>query len=91
MTPSARTRLAELTSGSGAVVLGVSLGVLLAGLLEDVALPILASGVAVHAWGMYDKHRLERRAGAVDPPWATTLYWVCWLTLAGLLAWILIR
>jgi uncharacterized membrane protein YecN with MAPEG domain len=91
LTPFARTRLAELTSGVGALVLGIGLGALLASHLADLALPILASGIIVHAWGMYDKHRLERQADMVDPWWAAALYWVCWLILAAMLAWIVIR
>jgi hypothetical protein len=91
LTPYARTRLAELTSGVGAVVLGIGLGVLMAGRLQDLALPVLGSGIVMHAWGMYDKHRLERQVGAVEPSWAVRLYALCWLILAELLVWIVIR
>jgi hypothetical protein len=53
------TRLAELTSAVGAVVLGIGLGMLLAARLAYLAPTILAAGILVHAWGMYDKHRLQ--------------------------------
>lgn len=86
-----RLRLAELTSGSGAVVLGIGLGVLLADRLAGFGFVVLAAGIAVHGWGMYDKHRQERSQGAVDPWWATALYWACWIGLAGMLVWIVIR
>ena len=86
-----RLRLAELTSGIGAVVLGIGLGVLLSDRLAGFGLAVLAAGIAVHGWGMYDRHRQERRQGAVDPWWATALYWTCWIGLAGMLAWIVIR
>jgi uncharacterized membrane protein YecN with MAPEG domain len=85
LTQTGRIRLAELTSGAGAVVLGIGLGVLLAGRLADAALPILASGIVVHAWGMYDKHRLERSSGLETVWWAPVVYGACWVML-GLVA-----
>lgn len=85
-----RLRLAELTSGIGAVVLGIGLGVLLADRLAGFGIAILSSGIAVHGWGMYDRHRQDRSQGSVEPWWATALYWVCWIGLA-VLAWIVIR
>ncbi|MFC1458325.1 MULTISPECIES: hypothetical protein [Microvirga] len=83
---SERLRLAELTSGVGAVVLGIGLGVLAADHLDRVGLPLLLVGAAVHAWGMFDKHRLERQADAPAVWWAPVAYWTCWglLGLAGL-------
>jgi hypothetical protein len=47
-------------------------------------LPILIAGVVVHAWGMLDKHRVEREADLLRPWRATLLYWVCWLSLGAL-------
>ncbi|KLK93813.1 hypothetical protein AA309_07315 [Microvirga vignae] len=76
-----RLRLAELMSGLGAVVLGVGLGVLAADRLGRVGFPLLLVGLVVHAWGMYDKHRLERRADAVDAWWEPVAYWTCWVLL----------
>jgi hypothetical protein len=86
-----RLRLAELTSGVGAVVLGIGLGVLLSDRLAGFGFGVLAAGIAVHGWGMYDRRRQERRQGAVNPWWATALYWACWIGLGGMLGWIVIR
>lgn len=77
-----RLKLAELTSSLGAGVLGAGIGVLLATWLDGLALPILAVGLLLHAWGMRDKHALE--AGVVQPVWSSALYWACWLILAAL-------
>lgn len=86
-----RLRLAELTSGVGAVILGIGLGVLLSDRLAGSGFRILAAGIAVHGWGMYDRRRQERSQGTVDPWWATALYWACWIGLCGMLGWIVIR
>jgi Mn2+/Fe2+ NRAMP family transporter len=84
-----RLKLAELTSGIGAIVLGLGLGVVAGRLLAGIGLPLLISGLLLHGWGMYDKHRLE--SGAVPQPWwATALYWICWALLAGLAAYLLL-
>ena len=83
--PDARTgrlRLAELTSSVGALVLGIGLGVLLSNVLGEFGLPLLLAGALVHAWGMFDKYRLERRAGAPDVLWHRVAYWACWILLA---------
>jgi predicted MFS family arabinose efflux permease len=83
--PNARTgrlRLAELTSSVGALVLGIGLGALLGNVLGGFGLPLLMAGALVHAWGMFDKHRLEQRTGAPDVRWHVVAYWACWLLLA---------
>jgi len=79
-----RVRLAELTSGVGAVVLGVGIGVLAASHIGFLGLPRLLAGLVVHAWGMYDKHRLEHRFDAPDAWWEPVAYWTCWGLLAVL-------
>jgi len=67
-----RPRLAELTSGLGAGILGLGIGILAADYLRGLALPLLLSGILLHAWGMMvEKHRLERTAGADQPWWST--------------------
>jgi transcription elongation factor len=63
--------------------------VLLAAWLGGLALPILAIGLVMHAWGMRDKHALE--AGAPQPAWASLLYWACWVILAGLAVYAIAR
>ena len=79
-----RLRFAELASGVGAVVLGVGLGVLAADQFGSLGLPLLLVGAAVHAWGMYDKHRLERQSDASAVWWEPVAYWTCWGLLAVL-------
>jgi len=82
---------AELASGVGALVLGAGLGALVAPWLGRAAVALLLAGLAVHGWGMYDKHRLERGSGAAEVRYAEALYWVCWLMLAGVLGWVMAR
>ena len=77
-----RLKLAELASSLGAGVLGGGIGVLLAGYLAGLGLPILVLGLVMHAWGMRSKHALE--AGAPQPWWSTALYWICWAALGAL-------
>ena len=72
----------ELTSSVGALVLGIGLGALLGNVLGGFGLPLLIAGALVHGWGMFDKHRLEQRAGAPDVRWHIIAYWACWLLLA---------
>lgn len=70
---------------------GLGLGVLLSDRLAGFGSAVLAAGIAAHAWGMYDKHRLERRQGVADPWRATALYLVCGLALVVTLAWAAFR
>ncbi len=79
-----RRKLAELTGGIGASILGAGIALLLPASLGAYALPIIALGILMHSWSMLDKHRLERAAGAAQPRWAALLYWGCWLALLGL-------
>jgi hypothetical protein len=84
-----RLKLAELTSSLGAGVLGAGIGILLAGYLGGLGLPVLVLGLVLHAWGMRDKHALE--AGAPQVWWSTALYWICWVALAGLVVYAVAR
>jgi hypothetical protein len=77
-----RVRVAELTSGIGAVVLGIGIGVIASGVLRGLGLYLLLAGVLTHGWGMYAKHRAEYLTGNANPGWHTALYWVCWALLA---------
>jgi hypothetical protein len=86
-----RFRLAELTSAIGAGVLGVGIGVLLPSRLNGLGILIVVVGVALHAWGMTDKHRLESEIGRRPVWWSTALYWTCWLLLAALAGWVVFR
>ena len=78
-----RLKFAELTSGIGAVALGVGLGALLPQWFSQSAGLIVFAGVVTHAFGMWDKRRLEAQAHVETGPWVVALYWVCWLLLAG--------
>ena len=96
MTPSdrkcsmTRLKLAELTSGIGAVVLGVGLGALLPHWFSESAGLIVFAGAVTHAFGMWDKHRLEAQVQAESGPWLVASYWVCWLLLAGLVVFLFV-
>lgn len=91
MENAARLKRAELTSGVGALVLGTGLGALFARYLAPAALAVLVAGLLLHAWGMYDKHRLERGTGAASVRYATALYWICWGLLGLLAAYLILR
>ena len=78
-----RLKFAELTSGIGALVLGVGLGALFPQWFSASAGLIVFAGVFTHAFGMWDKHRLEAQAHVETGPLVVALYWVCWLLLAG--------
>ena len=81
-----RLKLADLTSGVGALVLGVGLGALFPQWFGPTAGAITVVGLSLHAFGMWDKHRLEARGQAESSLWVVTVYWVCWLLLVGVLA-----
>ena len=85
-----RLKVAELTSGVGALVLGVGLGALFSRWFAPAAGVIVLAGAITHAFGMWDKHRLEGQAHAATEPWVTALYWACWLLLAGVIAFLLV-
>ena len=82
-----RLRWAELNSSIGAGVLGIGLGVITAGALRPIAVPIVVVGGALHVWGMLDRHRIQARAQE-QPLWSRLAYWLCWgalVMLAGYL------
>jgi len=84
-----RLKLAELTSGVGALVLGLGLGALFPQWFGRLAGAITVVGLSLHAFGMWDKHRVEGAIRDRTRFWAAVLYWVCWLLLAGVLAMLL--
>jgi len=86
-----RLKRAELMSGVGALVLGVGLGALVPDWFASTAGFIVPAGAVVHAFGMWDKHRLEAQAQAESGPWVVALYWVCWLLLATVVALLFVR
>lgn len=87
----ARIKKAELLSSIGAGVLGGGIALLLAKFLAPYAIPILLIGLVSHAAGMSRKHGLEGQSQSVRLGWAEALYWFCWLALAALLVFIVIR
>lgn len=87
----ARVKKAELLSSLGAGVLGAGIALLLPNQLAPFAIPILLIGLISHSVGMSKKHGLEQQGEVVRVWWAETLYWLCWLALAGLLLFIVVR
>ena len=85
-----RIKKAELLSGIGAVVFGIGLGLLLSSFLNPYALHIFFTGLVMHIFGMFEKHRLESASTGVWLWWAEALYWACWILLLLLAAYIVI-
>lgn len=85
-----RVKRAELTSGTGALILGIGLGALVPRTVGAYAVPILVVGILLHGWGMLDKHRLEGRQAIERVWWVELLYWLCWASLFILVAYILV-
>lgn len=81
---------AEFLSGIGAVVLGMGLGLFFSKFLRAYTVLLLIIGLLVHAWGMFDKHRLENASTSARLWWAEALYWICWAALLALVAYIII-
>jgi hypothetical protein len=84
-------KLAELTSGIGAPILGVGFGVLFSQWFASAAGFITAASAVVHGVGLWDKHRLEAPENAENGRWVIALYWICWLLLAGLVVFLLVK
>lgn len=85
-----RVKRADLTSGTGALVLGIGLGALVPRAVGVYAVPVLVVGILLHGWGMLDKHRLESRQATERVWWVELLYWLCWASLFILVAYILV-
>ena len=86
-----RIKKAELLSSVGAGVLGAGIALLLANVLAHYAILILLLGLVSHAGGMFQKHGLDQQSESI-PVWQVdTLYWLCWLALAVLLLFIVVR
>ena len=86
-----RLKLAELTSGVGALVLGAGLAALMPKLVEGLGASITAVGLMLHAFGMWDKHRIEGKQDVITPALVVTPYWICWLLLGAVLMFLLVR
>lgn len=81
-----RLKVAELTSSVGALVLGIGIGSLFPEWFGGVAVVITIVGLILHAFGMWDRHRLESSLATTNPAWVVALYWVCWALLVALFA-----
>jgi hypothetical protein len=91
ITTDARTKRADLLSSAGAGALGAGIALLFANALAPYAFVILLIGLMAHAWGMFQKHQLERKAQHANAWWAELLYWLCWAALVGLFIVIMVR
>ena len=80
----ARLKRAETTSAFGAGILGAGIALLLARWVQPFAIPLLFLGLVMHAWGMYDKHRLDAGSDSTRIWWVEALYWGCWIALVAL-------
>ena len=82
-----RLHMAEMTSSVGALLLGIGAGAVIASSLGNLATGVFLIGLALHAWGMWDKHRVEARLASPEPVWAKVMFWGCWIMLVGVLGW----
>ena len=85
-----RLKSAELLSMAGAAVLGAGIALFLQRWLSPFAALIVVSGLVTHAWGMFQKHRIEAGQQVQTTAWEVWLYRLCWLALAGLAAYLLL-
>lgn len=81
----------DLASSAGAGLIGLGIGTWLAAQLSGIWVALLLIGLALHGWAMYATRRAERRAQEQLPAWATAFYWICWVSLAALLGYFLLR
>lgn len=85
---SAALKRAELLGTMGVFVLGAGAGAWFGEVLARYAVLLLVGGAVLHAVAMYGKHRLEAVSGMAQPVWYRILYWLCWVLLAMLAAWL---
>lgn len=90
MNPTKAGKAADVASGLGAIALGAGLALLAPDALRALALPLLGAGILGHGVGMTLTHRLDA-AGRAPLWWEQLLFWLCWLCLGLLAAWLLIR
>ena len=75
-------------SSVGAALAGFGAGLLLVDPLAFAALPSLVVGLSVHVYAMTGAARLRREADHLPTLWQASSYWVCWLTIAILVAYV---
>jgi hypothetical protein len=83
---SRRWVVADLTSGIGALILGIGIGSYFARIFSTASALILVAGAITHGIGMFDKHRLETTGTVESSKLISGLYWLCWALLAILAA-----
>jgi len=83
-------KVAELASGLGAIVLGAGLALVAPAWLRGYGGILLLAGVVVHGLGMSLKYRIEANDGGLLW-WERALFWLCWVILGGLGAWIAVQ
>lgn len=86
-----KMKSAELLSTLGAGVLGAGIALLIPNLLASYAIPILLIGLVMHSVGMVKMRAHEQQNYSPRVGWMEALYWFCWLALAGLFLYIIIR
>ncbi|ODT04528.1 MAG: hypothetical protein ABS52_04560 [Gemmatimonadetes bacterium SCN 70-22] len=87
----ARLKRAELVSSTGAGALGAGLGALAVAYVGRYAVVLIVAGAVLHAWGMRERHRIEREGGGERVWWFEALYWSCWIALLIIAALIVAR
>lgn len=88
--PSSTLKRVELLGTAGVLILGVGAGAWLGESLVNYAVGLMAVGGCVHALSMYGKHRIESVQG-IPQSWPfRILYWMCWVLLASLAAWLVV-
>lgn len=76
-----KMKVADLTSGAGALILGIGLGAYFYDRVGKYAILLFIIGAVSHSWGMYDKNRIEKRLTSSTVWWEKVFYWLCWILL----------
>lgn len=84
-------QLYQSASSLGTGILGLGLGILLSRWLGAWTPFLIAAGLFIHGWGMYKLHYSGNASWSKLPGWLKISVGVCWLVLAGLLGWLLVK
>lgn len=84
-------QLYHSASSLGAGILGLGLGILLSNWLDAWTSYLVAAGLFIHGWGMYKLHYGGASSWSKLPGWLKVSVGTCWLALAGLLGWLLVK
>jgi hypothetical protein len=85
-----RQQLGELTTGVGAVVLGIGLGALIGAPLRGFIAWLVILGVLLQGWGILERRRWVLSATRKPPAWWRAIYAACWLGLAAIAVFVLV-